>query len=77
MTEIENAKTGTDEDIENALIALRRAAKKVHERARRNGDGVIIHKDGQVVEWYPDRDIYKVMKPETFAPPSKTNAKGR
>ena len=56
-----------DEDMENALIALRRAAKKVHENARRNGDSVIIYKDGQVVEWFPDTDTYKVVNCETPA----------
>jgi hypothetical protein len=61
---IGNTKADTDEDIENALIALRRAAKKVHEKARRNGDSVIIYKDGQVVEWFPDTDTCKAVKPE-------------
>jgi len=77
MTDFEKHEAEIDEDIANSFIALKRAAKKVHERARRNGDSVIIYKDGQVVEWYPDRDIYEVVKPETSAPPSKTNAKGR
>ncbi len=67
MTEIENVKTATDDDIENALIALRRAAEKVHERARRSGDSVIIYKNGQVVEWFPDTDTYKIVKRETPA----------
>lgn len=65
MTEMKNGKPDTDEDIENALIALRRAAKAAQERAKRHGHGVIIYKDGQVVEWFPGTDIYKVVKPKT------------
>lgn len=63
--ETETGKVVVDEDIENGLIALRRAAKAAQERAKRHGHGVIIYKDGQVVEWFPGTDIYKVVKPKT------------
>jgi len=69
--ETENEKTVVDEDIENGLIALRRAAKAAQERAKRHGHGVIIHKDGQVVEWFPGTDIYKAVKRQISAPPDE------
>ncbi len=77
MTDVEHNKIKIDEDIANSYVALKRAAKMAQERAKRFGHGVIIEKEGQIVEWFPDRDIYELVKPETFVPPSKTNAKGR
>jgi hypothetical protein len=63
MTDFEKHEAEIDEDIANSFIALKRAAKKVHERAKRNGDSVIIYKDGQVVEWFPATDTYNIIKP--------------
>jgi hypothetical protein len=67
MTDFVKHEAEIDEDIANSFIALKRAAKKVHERARRNGDSVIIYKDGRVVEWFPGTDTYKAVKRETSA----------
>lgn len=39
-----------DPDFVNAEIALRRAAKKAREKAKRIGRGVIVLKDGKIVE---------------------------
>ena len=39
-----------DPDFRNAEIAIQRAAKKARERARRFGHGVIIYKDGRIIE---------------------------
>ena len=39
-----------DPDIVNAEIALKRAAKKARERAKRIGGGVIVLKDRKIVE---------------------------
>ena len=43
-----------DPDFRNAEIAIRRAAKKARERARRFGHGVIIYKDGRIIEEHAD-----------------------
>ncbi len=39
-----------DPDLAAAEIAMKRAAKKAHERAKRTGAGIIVLKDGQIVE---------------------------
>jgi len=43
-----------DPDIASAEIALRRAALKARERARRAGLKVPVYRNGQVVEEWPD-----------------------
>jgi hypothetical protein len=43
-----------DPDLKNAEIALRRAAERARERARRYGHGIMIYEYGQVVEKHPD-----------------------
>ena len=43
-----------DPDIANAEAALRRAALKARERARRAGLKVPVYRNGQVVEEWPD-----------------------
>jgi len=43
-----------DPDILGAENALRRAAQRARERAKRAGIGVIILKDGKIVEELPD-----------------------
>jgi hypothetical protein len=45
-----------DPDIRLAEIALRRAALKARERARRFGHGIIIYENGKMVEKLPDKD---------------------
>ena len=45
-----------DPDIRLAEIALRRAALKARERARRFGHGIIIYQNGKMVEKFPDKD---------------------
>lgn len=39
-----------DPDLVAAEIAMKRAAVKARERAKRTGSGVVILKDGQIVE---------------------------
>ncbi len=43
-----------DSDIANAEIALRRAALKARERARRAGLKVPVYRNGQIVAEWPD-----------------------
>ena len=45
-----------DPDTRLAEIALRRAALKARERARRFGHGIIIYENGKMVEKFPDKD---------------------
>ena len=45
-----------DPDIRLAEKALRRAALKARERARRFGHGIIIYENGKIVEKYPDKN---------------------
>jgi hypothetical protein len=46
-----------DPDIRLAEKALRRAALRARERARRFGHGIIIYKNGKMVEKFPDKDV--------------------
>ena len=46
-----------DPDFRNAEIALRRAARKARERARRFGHGVFIYENGKIVEERPGEDV--------------------
>ena len=39
-----------DPDLINAEIAMKRAAQKAREKAKRVGSGVIVIKDGEIVE---------------------------
>lgn len=41
---------------ERAFLALKEAARKVHEEAARAGRPVYIWKDGKVVEFWPGRE---------------------
>ena len=45
-----------DPDIRLAEIALRRAALKARERAKRFGHGIIIYENGKMVEKFPDKE---------------------
>jgi len=45
-----------DPDIRLAEKALRRAALKARERARRFGHGIIIYENGKIVEKFPDKN---------------------
>jgi hypothetical protein len=45
-----------DPDIRLAEIALRRAALKARERAKRFGHGIIIYENGKMVEKLPDKE---------------------
>lgn len=45
-----------DPDIRLAETALKRAALKARERARRFGHGIIIFENGKIVEKYPDKN---------------------
>ena len=44
-----------DPDIRLAERALKRAALKARERARRFGHGIIIYENGKIVEKHPDK----------------------
>ena len=45
-----------DPDIRLAETAIRRAALKARERARRFGHGIIIYENGKIVEKHPDKE---------------------
>ena len=45
---------GRDPDIANAETALRRAALRARERARKAGLKVPVYRNGQIVEEWPD-----------------------
>ena len=45
-----------DPDFINAEIAMQRAALKARERAKRSGTGVVVVKDGDIVEERPEVD---------------------
>lgn len=45
-----------DPDIRLAETAIRRAALKARERARRFGHGIIIYENGKMIEKLPDKD---------------------
>jgi pyrimidine deaminase RibD-like protein len=49
-TDYLNKKRERDPDFVNAEIALNRAAKRARQRAKEAGIGVIVLKDGQIVE---------------------------
>ncbi len=40
----------SDPDFRNAELAMRRAAERARERARRFGHGIVIYEDGKIVE---------------------------
>ena len=40
----------SDPDFRNAELAIRRAAERARERARRFGHGIVIYEDGKIVE---------------------------
>ena len=46
-----------DPDIRLAETAIRRAALKARERARRFGHGIIIYENGKIVEKHPDKEV--------------------
>ena len=45
-----------DPDIRLAETAIRRAALKARERARRFGHGIIIYENGKMIEKLPDKE---------------------
>ncbi len=51
-----NVPTPRDPDMENAGIALRRAARKVREEARAKGGYVVVFRDGQVIYERPSEE---------------------
>ena len=59
MTDIQTnraTKKLDDPDIRLAEKALKRAALKARERARRFGHGIIIYENGKIVEKHPDKN---------------------
>ena len=47
-----------DTDTEGVTAALMRAARRAHLIAHRAGTGVVVMRDGKVVEIEPDPDMY-------------------
>jgi hypothetical protein len=45
-----------DPDIRLAELALKRAALKARERAKRFGHGIIINENGKMVEKFPEQE---------------------
>ena len=45
-----------DPDLVNAEIAMKRAALKARQRAAQAGIGVMVYRDGRIVEEQPDLD---------------------
>ena len=59
MTDIQTnsaTKKLDDPDIRLAETALKRAALKARERARRFGHGIIIYENGKIIEKHPDKN---------------------
>ena len=54
--ESNNDKKKRDPDFVNAEIALKRAARKARQRAALAGIGVMVYRDGRIVEEQPDLD---------------------
>jgi LDH2 family malate/lactate/ureidoglycolate dehydrogenase len=49
-----------DPDLASAEVAMKRAAQKARERARQVGAGVVILRDGKIVEELQDKRIPKI-----------------
>ena len=48
-----------DPDMQGVMPALHRAARDAHKIAHQTGTGVIIMRDGKVVEIEPDPEMYE------------------
>ena len=48
-----------DADTEGITAALMRGARRAHQIARQAGTGVVVMRDGKVVEIEPDPEIYQ------------------
>ena len=46
-----------DPDLANAEIALKRAARRAREQAAKAGIGVIVLRNGQIVEELPNKEL--------------------
>lgn len=53
-----------DPEVQRTLAALRRAAKRAHLIAHQKGTGVVISRDGKVVEIEPDPAMYEEFENE-------------
>jgi len=55
--EIKKVRTSArDPDLVNSEVALRRAAKRAREQARRSSGYVVVYRDGKIVEdWFDKR----------------------
>ena len=54
-----------DTDTEGVTAALMRAARRAHLIAHQAGTGVIVMRDGKVVEIEPDPDMYRELLKDT------------
>ena len=52
--ESNNDKKKRDPDFVNAEIAIKRAARKARQRAMQAGIGVMVYRDGRIIEEQPD-----------------------
>ncbi len=51
-----------DADTEGVTAALTRAARRAHLIAHRTGTGVVVMRDGEVVEIEPDPEMYEEVR---------------
>jgi hypothetical protein len=59
----ESRSKGRDPDIANAEAALRRAAQRARERARRAGLKIPVYRNGQIIEeWPAEQDTSDVAR---------------
>ena len=49
----------TDPDMQAVPAALMRAARRAHQIAHQTGTGVVVMRDGEVVEIEPDPEMYE------------------
>lgn len=48
-----------DPEVEGMMVALVRAARRAHQIAHQTGTGVVVMRDGEVVEIEPDPEMYE------------------
>ena len=56
----------TDPDMQAVTAALMRAARRAHLIAHQTGTGVVVMRDGKVVEIEPDPEMYEEVGSEKF-----------
>ncbi len=56
----------TDPDMQAVTAALMRAARRAHLIAHQTGTGVVVMRNGKVVEVEPDPEMYETLLKKTF-----------